>query len=140
MSKLIGADLEFRGGAQLINGRAHNALAHPPNPRPGQFYFNTTLNRQLYFDATQWVDAIDLITSGRPRRYQFFPPASDLSLTITEEPATLPADNNSITIHANGVRLFPDQGQTALDWQRFPDDPATITLRQRDGEWIMVEW
>lgn len=141
MGKPVCTDLDFRGGAQLVNGRAHNKTVAPAAPRPGQLWFDTTLNRLRWWNATEWVDLLQLIVAGPVRRHQFFPPGATLSLTITEQPSTLPASNNQITVHANGVRLFPDQPGYDLDWERDAiNSPDLITLRQRDGEWVMIEW
>jgi len=72
---------------------------------------------------------------------QFFEKGDAMSLTITVDVATLPADNNDITIHVGGVRIFPDQGSTQLGWSRnHAISPTGIFIRQRDNETVMIEW
>lgn len=139
-SKPFGVDIDLLGN-QLQNARWHNLPSDPApaSSKAGQEYFNTTTNTIRWYNGTVWNDRAN--PAAQIKHRQFFPAGDGLSLTITVDVATLPTDNNLISVYANGFRLFPDQGATLLDWSRNAGvTPTTITLRQRDGESIMVEW
>ena len=62
MAKLFLVSIDLNQN-ELLNPRAHQLASAPGTPVSGQWYYNTTTNKMLYWNGTSWIDTSGGVTS-----------------------------------------------------------------------------